>query len=180
MRIKGGHGTIERERHGTGRQDGNGGVFDVERGAVRIDEVQLTPRRTVVWNKQEERRKYWATSEGVSEVSERANERTDERVAQYLHLGSCLIWPIVQVEVDSLSKRAKASESAMLSVYKKLIDVPDPAPALEQSLVWQKKVCADELCPNESHYGLGQPAILAFSHLLSYELGSERAVRANK
>ena len=96
-------------------------------------------------------------------------------MAQYLHLGSCLIWPIVQVEVDSLSKRAKASESAMLSVYKKLIDVPDPAPALEQSLVWQKKVCADELCPNESHY-----AILAFSHLLSYELGSERAVRANK
>ena len=25
----------------------------------------------------------------------RANERTDERVAQYLHLGSCLIWPTV-------------------------------------------------------------------------------------
>ena len=28
--------------------------------------------------------------EGVSEVSERANERTDERVAQYLRLYSCL------------------------------------------------------------------------------------------
>ena len=30
------------------------------------------------------------TSEGVSEVSERASERTDERVAQYLRLDSCL------------------------------------------------------------------------------------------
>ena len=36
------------------------------------------------------------TSEEVSEVSERANERTDERVAQYLRLDSCLFQTPVQ------------------------------------------------------------------------------------
>jgi homeobox protein cut-like len=44
-----------------------------------------------------------------------------------------------QVEVDSLSKRSKASEAAFLSVYKKLIDLPDPVPALEQAQNFQKK-----------------------------------------
>ena len=34
-------------------------------------------------------------SEGVSKVSKRANERTDERVAQYLSLYSWLFWTIV-------------------------------------------------------------------------------------
>ena len=36
------------------------------------------------------------TSEGVSEVSERANEQTDERVAQYFSLYSWLLSTIVQ------------------------------------------------------------------------------------
>ena len=35
------------------------------------------------------------TSEGVSEVSERANERTDERVTYYCSLYSWLFWTIV-------------------------------------------------------------------------------------
>ena len=38
---------------------------------------------------------HFPTCEGVSEVSERANERTDERVAQCLRLYSWLIWPTV-------------------------------------------------------------------------------------
>ena len=45
-----------------------------------------------------------------------------------------------QIEVDSLSKRAKASETALLSVYKKLIDVPDPSPALEHAQSLQRKL----------------------------------------
>lgn len=45
-----------------------------------------------------------------------------------------------QVEVDSLSKRSKKAEAAFLSVYKKLIDVPDPWPALEQTQNLQKKI----------------------------------------
>uniref|UniRef100_A0A671LYY6 Protein CASP n=1 Tax=Sinocyclocheilus anshuiensis TaxID=1608454 RepID=A0A671LYY6_9TELE len=36
-------------------------------------------------------------------------------------------------EIDALSKRSKESETAFLNVYKRLIDVPDPVPALELS-----------------------------------------------
>ncbi|KAL3856805.1 hypothetical protein ACJMK2_011522, partial [Sinanodonta woodiana] len=44
-----------------------------------------------------------------------------------------------QAEVDALSKRSKAAEAAFLSVYKKLIDLPDPVPVLEYALQIQKK-----------------------------------------
>uniref|UniRef100_A0A672P3E9 Homeobox protein cut-like n=1 Tax=Sinocyclocheilus grahami TaxID=75366 RepID=A0A672P3E9_SINGR len=36
-----------------------------------------------------------------------------------------------QAEIDALSKRSKESEAAFLSVYKRLIDVPDPVSTLE-------------------------------------------------
>uniref|UniRef100_A0A8C1UKI2 Cux N-terminal domain-containing protein n=1 Tax=Cyprinus carpio TaxID=7962 RepID=A0A8C1UKI2_CYPCA len=39
-----------------------------------------------------------------------------------------------QAEIDALSKRSKESETAFLNVYKRLIDVTDPVPALELSL----------------------------------------------
>ncbi|XP_020629858.1 protein CASP-like [Orbicella faveolata] len=45
-----------------------------------------------------------------------------------------------QAEIDALSKRSKASETAFLSIYKKLVDVPDPLPVLEQAVVQQQKV----------------------------------------
>ncbi|XP_073257283.1 protein CASP-like [Porites lutea] len=45
-----------------------------------------------------------------------------------------------QAEIDALSKRSKASETAFLSIYKKLVDVPDPLPLLEQSVIQQQKV----------------------------------------
>ncbi|CAL1537355.1 unnamed protein product [Lymnaea stagnalis] len=44
-----------------------------------------------------------------------------------------------QVEIDSLSKRSKAAEAAFLSVYKRLIDLPDPVQVLEQAQNLQKK-----------------------------------------
>ncbi|CAH1800970.1 unnamed protein product, partial [Owenia fusiformis] len=44
-----------------------------------------------------------------------------------------------QGEIDALSKRSKAAEAAFLNVYKKLIDVPDPVPALEFAQGIQKK-----------------------------------------
>ena len=55
------------------------------------DQRQLTVR-TPLWSIMEKNRQnshlinYCPTSEGVSEVSERTNERTDERVAQYSNL----------------------------------------------------------------------------------------------
>eukprot|EP00795_Rhopilema_esculentum_P015573 gene15573-6840_t len=39
----------------------------------------------------------------------------------------------LQSEVDQLSKRSKASENSFLSLYKKLLEVPDPVPALDQA-----------------------------------------------
>ncbi|XP_031558255.1 protein CASP-like [Actinia tenebrosa] len=44
-----------------------------------------------------------------------------------------------QAEIDALSKRSKASEAAFLTIYKKLVDVPDPLPALEQAQIHQQK-----------------------------------------
>ncbi|XP_056017479.1 homeobox protein cut-like 1 isoform X4 [Ostrea edulis] len=44
-----------------------------------------------------------------------------------------------QAEVDSLSKRSKAAEAAFLSIYKRIIDLPDPVPVLEYALQIQKK-----------------------------------------
>src|SRR5690349_3890963 len=37
----------------------------------------------------------------------------------------------LQLEIDSLTRRSKAAEGAFLSLYKKLIEVPDPVPMLE-------------------------------------------------
>ncbi|XP_062844253.1 cut-like homeobox 1b isoform X3 [Trichomycterus rosablanca] len=45
-----------------------------------------------------------------------------------------------QAEIDALSKRSKEAEAAFLNVYKKLIDVPDPVPALELGQQLQLKV----------------------------------------
>ncbi|XP_073718838.1 cut-like homeobox 1b isoform X2 [Misgurnus anguillicaudatus] len=45
-----------------------------------------------------------------------------------------------QAEVDALSRRSKEAETAFLSVYKRLIDVPDPVSVLELSQQLQLKV----------------------------------------
>nr|KAF6489196.1 cut like homeobox 1 [Molossus molossus] len=45
-----------------------------------------------------------------------------------------------QGEIDALSKRSKEAEAAFLNVYKRLIDVPDPAPALDLGQQLQLKV----------------------------------------
>ncbi|GAB1602343.1 protein CASP-like [Argonauta hians] len=44
-----------------------------------------------------------------------------------------------QNEIDALSKRSKFGETAFLSVYRKLIDLPDPVPILEHAISIQKK-----------------------------------------
>lgn len=44
-----------------------------------------------------------------------------------------------QAEIDSLSKRSKNAEGAFLSVYKRLIDAPDPGAVLEHALQLQKR-----------------------------------------
>lgn len=44
-----------------------------------------------------------------------------------------------QLEVDSASKRSKLMEQVLLNLYKQLIDLPDPVPALENVQRVQKK-----------------------------------------
>lgn len=44
-----------------------------------------------------------------------------------------------QAEIDALSKRSKCSETAFLNIYKKIIELPDPTPALEFATQLQKK-----------------------------------------
>jgi hypothetical protein len=46
-----------------------------------------------------------------------------------------------QTEIDNLTKRSKASESAFLSVYKVLADAPDPYPLLEAAVVRYLRPC---------------------------------------
>lgn len=43
--------------------------------------------------------------------------------------------PYGNSEIDSLTKRSKASENAFLGVYKLLADAPDPYPLLEAAVV---------------------------------------------
>uniref|UniRef100_H3BE30 Homeobox protein cut-like n=1 Tax=Latimeria chalumnae TaxID=7897 RepID=H3BE30_LATCH len=45
-----------------------------------------------------------------------------------------------QNKIDALSKRSKEAEAAFLNVYKRLIDVPDPVPALDLGQQLQLKV----------------------------------------
>ncbi|XP_064620194.1 homeobox protein cut-like 1 isoform X3 [Lineus longissimus] len=44
-----------------------------------------------------------------------------------------------QGEIDALSKRSKAAEASFLTIYKRLIDLPDPVPVLEHALQLQKR-----------------------------------------
>lgn len=44
-----------------------------------------------------------------------------------------------QLEVDSSSKRSKIMEQVLLNLYKQLIDLPDPVPALESVQRLQKR-----------------------------------------
>lgn len=44
-----------------------------------------------------------------------------------------------QLEVDSASKRSKLMEQVLLNLYKQLIDLPDPVPALESVQRLQKR-----------------------------------------
>ncbi|XP_064392801.1 protein CASP-like [Halichondria panicea] len=45
-----------------------------------------------------------------------------------------------QGEVDALSRRSQAAESAFLTTYKRLIDIPDPIPVLDQAVTQQQKL----------------------------------------
>ncbi|XP_028400316.1 protein CASP-like [Dendronephthya gigantea] len=45
-----------------------------------------------------------------------------------------------QGEIDSLTKRSKAAETVFLSLYKRIVEIPDPLPILDQCISNQQKV----------------------------------------
>jgi len=45
-----------------------------------------------------------------------------------------------QSEVDALSRRSQSAETAFLSSYKKIIEIPDPIPVLKQGVVHHQKL----------------------------------------
>lgn len=45
-----------------------------------------------------------------------------------------------QSEIDSLTKRSTAAETTFLNAYKKVIEIPDPIPLLEQALTHQSRL----------------------------------------
>ena len=56
----------------------------------------------------------------------------------------------LSIKVDALTKRSKAAETAFLTSYKRLIDLPDPIPILEQALVVQAKLEKTQVL-NDTH-----------------------------
>lgn len=48
--------------------------------------------------------------------------------------------------MDALTKRSKAAETAFLTSYKRLIDLPDPIPVLEQAVTMQAKLEKAQVC----------------------------------
>jgi hypothetical protein len=60
-----------------------------------------------------------------------------------------LVGPILkqfQLEVDGSNKRSKFMEQILLGLYKQLIDLPDPSPALESAEVKFKKAEKVQVC----------------------------------
>ncbi|KAK3766788.1 hypothetical protein RRG08_056871 [Elysia crispata] len=99
---------------------------------IATDERELDTTATELANRQDE-------SEGsrkrLVEQSREFKKNTPEDIRK-------IVAPLLksfQVEIDSLSKRSKAAEASFLSVYKKLIDIPDPSPALEHAQTIQKR-----------------------------------------
>ena len=56
----------------------------------------------------------------------------------------------LSIKVDALTKRSKAAETAFLTSYKRLIDLPDPIPILEQALAVQAKLEKTQVL-NDTH-----------------------------
>ena len=51
----------------------------------------------------------------------RANERMDERVAQYSYLSSCIFWPTVRCETSEVGERLRYLETVGANVFGGLI-----------------------------------------------------------
>ncbi|XP_039770393.1 homeobox protein cut-like 1 isoform X2 [Ornithorhynchus anatinus] len=94
---------------------------------------ELDATATVLANRQDESEQ---SRKRLIEQSREFKKNTPEDLRK-------LVAPLLksfQGEIDALSKRSKEAEAAFLNVYKRLIDVPDPVPALDLGQQLQLKV----------------------------------------
>ncbi|XP_059395500.1 homeobox protein cut-like 1 isoform X1 [Carassius carassius] len=97
---------------------------DLWRSEGRIYQKELDTTATALANRQDESEQ---SRKKLIDQSREFKKNTPEDLRKQ-------IAPLLkgfQAEIDVLSKRSKESEAAFLSVYKRLIDVPDPVSALE-------------------------------------------------
>ncbi|XP_026129616.1 homeobox protein cut-like 1 isoform X7 [Carassius auratus] len=97
---------------------------DLWRSEGRIYQKELDTTATALANRQDESEQ---SRKKLIDQSREFKKNTPEDLRKQ-------IAPLLkgfQAEIDALSKRSKESEAAFLSVYKRLIDVPDPVSALE-------------------------------------------------
>ncbi|GCB67696.1 hypothetical protein scyTo_0005181 [Scyliorhinus torazame] len=107
----------------------NGMVSDLCKGSGR----ELDATATVLANRQDESEQ---SRKRLIDESREFKKNTPEDLRK-------LVAPLLksfQAEIDALSKRSKEAEAAFLNVYKRLIDVPDPVPALDLGQQLQLKV----------------------------------------
>uniref|UniRef100_A0A452DYT8 Protein CASP n=1 Tax=Capra hircus TaxID=9925 RepID=A0A452DYT8_CAPHI len=103
----------------------------VSRASLGLRELDATA--TVLANRQDESEQ---SRKRLIEQSREFKKNTPEDLRKQV----APLLKSFQGEIDALSKRSKEAEAAFLNVYKRLIDVPDPVPALDLGQQLQLKV----------------------------------------
>uniref|UniRef100_A0A8C0EXZ0 Homeobox protein cut-like n=1 Tax=Bubo bubo TaxID=30461 RepID=A0A8C0EXZ0_BUBBB len=95
--------------------------------------IELDATATVLANRQDESEQ---SRKKLIEQSREFKKNTPEDLRKQV----APLLKSFQGEIDALGKRSKEAEAAFLNVYKRLIDVPDPVPALDLGQQLQLKV----------------------------------------
>nr|XP_020660656.1 protein CASP [Pogona vitticeps] len=98
-----------------------------------VTERELDATATVLANRQDESEQ---SRKKLIEQSREFKKNTPEDLRKQV----APLLKSFQGEIDALGKRSKEAEAAFLNVYKRLIDVPDPVPALDLGQQLQLKV----------------------------------------
>uniref|UniRef100_A0A8C2TDV4 Protein CASP n=1 Tax=Coturnix japonica TaxID=93934 RepID=A0A8C2TDV4_COTJA len=112
-------------------QEGKGGLSCPQ--YICHSERELDATATILANRQDESEQ---SRKKLIEQSREFKKNTPEDLRKQV----APLLKSFQGEIDALGKRSKEAEAAFLNVYKRLIDVPDPVPALDLGQQLQLKV----------------------------------------
>nr|XP_023411631.1 protein CASP isoform X8 [Loxodonta africana] len=108
-------------------------AIEIEFSTILHEKRELDATATVLANRQDESEQ---SRKRLIEQSREFKKNTPEDLRKQV----APLLKSFQGEIDALSKRSKEAEAAFLNVYKRLIDVPDPVPALDLGQQLQLKV----------------------------------------